>query len=832
MLFPSRLVRLAAAVLAVSILAGCGGAEERKAKYMERGKSYFEEKNYEKATVEFKNVLQIDPKTAAPYYYLGRMAEQEQNWRKAFGNYSKAVELDPELLDARIHLGRFYVLGGELDKAEEEASAVLAREAGNAGALTLKASIHYKNGKIEEAAEILRGVLAVAPGDEPAAVLLAGILGKQDKADESLKVLESASAANPESAVLRLNLAGRYIDRSEDDKAEAILAGLINDYPEVLNYRVMLASYYVRKNLDEKAESVLRKTIADAPDDIQRYLLLVNFYKDRKGIEPALAELEVMRKAKPELPDLVFLQAALYVESDQAGKAEDLYRGLIGKFGVEPEGLRARTSIATLRANEGKNDEAVKLLDEVLAENAQDKDALMLKGRLQLRGKQFTEAITTFRSLLKDQPDSAEVMMLLASAHQGNGEPALASELLSRAVQAEPANVKAKLALAQSLAASGDYDNALLQTDAALKIEPENIAALRIKAETFARQGNLEALEEVLTLMEKTSPDSGLGAFGKGRLYRSQKKYDEAIAAFLDALKREPGSILTLTELVNTYLVSGNPDAAEAHVRKVLDEQAGHQAAHALLALVLSAKKDFAGAEAEYLKQLELNPKSAKVYLAIAELRVRQGNVDGAEQIFLQGLGELPGNSELLLNQANFYSAKGDLDTAAKVYQQGITDEAGGQQFEFGLASLYERQKKFVDAAAIYEKILARDPDNLVATNNLAVLLSEHKDDEQSRNRAFELALKLADAEQPALRDTLGWIYYQRAEYDKAAEVLSGVVEKAPDVGVFRYHLGMTYYKQGDFRAATEILSKAVAENMQYEGVDEARRVLAEMRGK
>ena len=57
------------------------------------------------------------------------------------------------------------------------------------------------------------------------------------------------------------------------------------------------------------------------------------------------------------------------------------------------------------------------------------------------------------------------------------------------------------------------------------------------------------------------------------------------------------------------------------------------------------------------------------------------------------------------------------------------------------------------------------------------------------------------------------------------------VVEQAPEVPVFRYHLGMTYYRQGDTRAAKEILSGAVAEEYNYDGVDEARRVYAELTG-
>jgi Flp pilus assembly protein TadD len=47
-------------------------------------------------------------------------------------------------------------------------------------------------------------------------------------------------------------------------------------------------------------------------------------------------------------------------------------------------------------------------------------------------------------------------------------------------------------------------------------------------------------------------------------------------------------------------------------------------------------------------------------------------------------------------------------------------------------------------------------------------------------------------------------------EYDPAVEVLTRVVEKAPEVPVFNYHLGMALYKQGNAEAAKTYLSKAV----------------------
>ncbi len=99
-------------LLAVFLLSGCGGAEERKAKYMELAKAYYEEGNYAKARIEFNNVLQIDPKSPGPYYYLGKIAEKDEDWRKAFGSYLKAVDLDPDHVDTRIRLGYMYLFRG------------------------------------------------------------------------------------------------------------------------------------------------------------------------------------------------------------------------------------------------------------------------------------------------------------------------------------------------------------------------------------------------------------------------------------------------------------------------------------------------------------------------------------------------------------------------------------------------------------------------------------------------------------------------------------------------------------------------------------------------
>ena len=107
--------------LAIVSLIGCGGAEDRKAKHFERAKSLYEQGNYVKARLEFKNVLQIDPKHVESLYMLGQVAESEQDFAAAYRNYNRAVKLDPEHVGARVHVGGIYLLSGQFDKAMEMA---------------------------------------------------------------------------------------------------------------------------------------------------------------------------------------------------------------------------------------------------------------------------------------------------------------------------------------------------------------------------------------------------------------------------------------------------------------------------------------------------------------------------------------------------------------------------------------------------------------------------------------------------------------------------------------------------------------------------------------
>ena len=72
--------RLGALIVLVIFIAGCGGPEERKKRYYEKGKALYEQGDYVNARLELKNAVQIDPKFTEAHYLLGMAALKSETF--------------------------------------------------------------------------------------------------------------------------------------------------------------------------------------------------------------------------------------------------------------------------------------------------------------------------------------------------------------------------------------------------------------------------------------------------------------------------------------------------------------------------------------------------------------------------------------------------------------------------------------------------------------------------------------------------------------------------------------------------------------------------------
>jgi tetratricopeptide (TPR) repeat protein len=176
-------------------------------------------------------------------------------------------------------------------------------------------------------------------------------------------------------------------------------------------------------------------------------------------------------------------------------------------------------------------------------------------------------------------------------------------------------------------------------------------------------------------------------------------------------------------------------------------------------------------------RALEADPDGARGYVALAKYHLVVGDPDAAEEMSRAGLEKHPENPTLNLM----------------------------------LASLLELGQDYDGAIEVYEKMLTDDPHSTVAANNLASLLSEHRADPASLDRAYEIAMRFRTSEVPQFLDTLGWIYHLRGENPMALGLLKVAADRLGDVGPVQFHLGMTLKALDQSELAVASLSKSIA---------------------
>jgi tetratricopeptide (TPR) repeat protein len=84
-----------------------------------------------------------------------------------------------------------------------------------------------------------------------------------------------------------------------------------------------------------------------------------------------------------------------------------------------------------------------------------------------------------------------------------------------------------------------------------------------------------------------------------------------------------------------------------------------------------------------------------------------------------------------------------------------------------------------------------------------------------------------ASPQDPSIADTLGWAYFKKKMYAKAAGLLKESVEKLPEDPVVLYHYGMAQYWNDNNAEAKKSLQKFLTLSPNNRDASEARKVLA-----
>jgi tetratricopeptide (TPR) repeat protein len=312
----------------------------------------------------------------------------------------------------------------------------------------------------------------------------------------------------------------------------------------------------------------------------------------------------------------------------------------------------------------------------------------------------------------------------------------------------------------------------------------------RTQREMGSLRPAMQTYRKVL-LLQPRLPEAlfGLGqlAAAVGEANLATMKADEL--AQIQPHKPEPHLILA-----QVALHAGNREQAALQWRAALGKEPANQEAREQLVTLLLAERSFAVAARE------------------------------AEA----GIKLLPDNVTLPLLLARSLSGVGKSSEALAVLQRAVARDRTGTAILLQMGELQVQRGEFVPAMMSYEEVLKRSPNDMVAMNNIALLIADHGY-ELDRAEVLASALYTKNPKNPGVMDTMGWVLFKQGKQEKqeqALALLQLAVAGAPNNPVHHYHYGAALLKAGDGAGGRREMAAALKISGNFDGAARARVLL------
>jgi protein O-GlcNAc transferase len=217
-----------------------------------------------------------------------------------------------------------------------------------------------------------------------------------------------------------------------------------------------------------------------------------------------------------------------------------------GHSAVDPDAAVAEASSHLRTGNLG---EAERLLQQVLAGEAEHGGAVRGLGAVRMRQGQWEEAVVLLERAARIDPEDAGTLVELGNALNAWGRPAQALAQHERALGMEPSSVPAWCGRADALRALRRDAEAVECYSSALALEPEHVGVLVNRANllhALGRHGEALADYDLALLFD---PGATVVCFNRGVALQAIGRREDAVAAYRSAIERKPDYLAALQNL-------------------------------------------------------------------------------------------------------------------------------------------------------------------------------------------------------------------------------------------------------------------------------------------
>ncbi|TDT41415.1 putative PEP-CTERM system TPR-repeat lipoprotein [Halospina denitrificans] len=727
--------------------------------------------------------------------------------------YQEVLERDPEAVMALLGLSRLAYEQGQREQARNQMAKAEEVNADDPEVLLWKARMAHREERYDDATEAYTAALedigrydVMTRRKYETISALIDVLREKGDASQAFVYEEILADSAPGTLHSGMESAREAYQRGNFDTAAGHLTEVLAQAPGHEAASIMLGMIRFQQGRVGEAEELLAGHVDKVKSgDLTKMLAAARIQLER----PEQAR-EMLEELDPQGNDPGVV-ALIGIAALSSGDTE-LGRGLIEQsLAMAPDNAALRVRYARYLMTQDETDEAISQLEEAIERTPTADKAHALLARVLAESGREDNAEQVVSQWMESQPDNVHAYNIAGDIAQMRGDSEAARGYYREAIGINADTPESHFALGMLEARGGNADESLKHLRHAVERAPDNGHYIRGLLSLAASEGRVDETMEFLETVGEAK-ESSIGpyltllrsALDNGKDERASQLAD----TLSDRMEGADGSRETIGDIYGAVaqnaLSNGNTERAQKVVRNGRERFRSHERL-ALIDARLQFLQERPSDAREILRTVKTeHPDSAAPYIEEANYFMRSGSYREASELY-QLARDKQDSVPILLRHARALRQQDRTRRAIEVLEEGSKRFGDNHQIPLNLAMLYQGANQKDKARQAYETTLELAPDNTVALNNLAWLIHE-----EDTARGLELAERAynANAENPAVADTYGWILLRNGEVSKSIEVLEKARERAPDSRDITQHLAEAYREAGQPERADALMEQ------------------------
>jgi tetratricopeptide (TPR) repeat protein len=449
----------------------------------------------------------------------------------------------------------------------------------------------------------------------------------------------------------RASIQGARVGVGDFYSTHKLYAEAVREYQQAIQedpkneiaYRKRIERALAAQRKNDEAEAEVEKILKRDPKDAEALLLKANFDLEtgQKGkISDALNIYKDLATERPDDSSIRFYYArALLVEGNsQAARAQ-----LTAAIQKRPSSIAPKLALADLALKEGKDAEALKLAADVLAQDPNNRRAMLSRATAEEGLGQAQSARADLNQVLRDQPDNEDAQLQLALLDVASRLYQAAASVFAKYYHVGQKDLRPLEGLVRCEVNQGQLDKALALLDEEVKKSPRSAPVRLMLANTAIRARKPELAVEQYRSLAAQGQDSSSSELQWAEVLDVSRNVQGAIEHYRKAVNLNPKNSIAATLLGRSLENTGQEREAIASYRTAIKADPNNVLALNNLAYALAQTgQDLDEALRMALKAQKLNGENSDIADTVGWIYLKKGLASSALQVFANNVRKYP----------------------------------------------------------------------------------------------------------------------------------------------------------------------------------------------